>query len=158
MDLNAAQRLLMLLEASGRPFQRMSHPRVDSSAKAAEVRGTPLHIGGKSLVMKGDGVFGLFVLPGTRRTHGTLIRRELGLSRLRFATPQELAELTGLEPGCVPPFGHPVFDLPLYVDQATADNAEIAFSLADHEQSVRMRTADYLEVARPLRIFSFSRD
>lgn len=75
---------------------------------------------------------------------------------MRFATAEELLALTGLTPGCVPPFGHPIFDIPLYVDRSIVDNDEIAFSAGLHTASIRMRTADYLRAAQPAATFSFS--
>ena len=56
----------------------------------------------------------------------------------------------------MPPFGRPVFDLPLYVDAVTAEQALIAFTLADHEKSAIMATADWLDVVQPTAIADLS--
>ncbi len=141
----------------GVDYERIVHPPTHSAEQASEVRGTPLAIGGKSLVFKlGKRDFAMLVVSGARRTSNRAIRHGLGVQRLRFARPEELRHHTGLTPGCVPPFGRPVFDLPLYVDQGTVDQERIAFSLASHEESVVMRTADWLRIANPTRIFPFS--
>lgn len=118
-----------------------------------------LAIGGKSLLFKigKRPDFRLLVLSAARRTDNRLIRKHFGVQKLRFARTEELLEHTGLRPGCVPPFGRPIFDLPLYVDQELADKAEIAFTPADHRISVRMAMADYLAVAAPVDVFAFSR-
>lgn len=115
-------------------------------------------MGGKSLVFKLQTGFALFVLSGARRTDNRLLRKHLGIQRLRFARLEELTALTSLTPGCVPPFGRPIFDLPLYVDAATVAQDEIAFSLASHTSSVRMRTADWLAIADPTDIYTFAVD
>ena len=141
----------------GVPHQRIDHPPVATAQDAARLRGTPLSIGGKSLVMKADGQFALFVISAARRSQGRQIRRHLKASRLRFATPAELLALTGLTPGCIPPLGRPVLDLPLYVDQSIVDNAQIAFSAGRHTVSMVMATADYLAVARPEAVLDFGR-
>jgi Ala-tRNA(Pro) deacylase len=141
----------------GVPHERLVHPPTRSATEAAEVRGTPLAIGGKSLLFKlGKRDFAMLVVSGAKRTSNRAIRHALGIQRLRFARPEELLARTGLTPGCVPPFGRPVFDVPLYVDAGTAAQARIAFSLASHEESVVMRTEDWLRIARPERIFPFS--
>ena len=100
----------------------------------------------------------LFVLSAARRTDNRPMRHHLGVQKLRFARREELLTHTGLEPGCVPPFGHPLFNLPVYVDASLAAGEEIAFTAADHRLSIRMAMGDYLAVARPAGIFDFSRD
>ena len=154
--MDAAQRLTELLEASGRPVRWLEHAYADTAESVAEARGTPLAIGGKSLVFKLPDGFALFVLSGARRVDSKAIRRRFG-GKLRFATREELHALTGLVPGCVPPFGRPLFEVELYVDAHTAEQPEIAFSAAEHTRSARMATADYLAVAQPADIFRFSR-
>ena len=101
--------------------------------------------------------FRLFVVSAALRTDNRPMRRFFGVQKLRFARREELLSLTGLEPGCVPPFGRPLFDLPLYVDAGIAAGDEIAFTAADHRVSIRMKMADYLAVAKPEAVFSFSR-
>lgn len=146
-----------LLHSSGRPFDLIDHGHASTANEVAQVRGTPLAMGGKSLVFKLQTGFAMFVLSGERRTDNRLLRKHLGIQRLRFARLDELKALTGLTPGCVPPFGRPLFDLPLYVDSATAAQAEIAFSAGSHTQSIRMRTADWLAIAQPVDIYGFSK-
>jgi len=98
----------------------------------------------------------MFVVSAARRTDAKAIRAFLGARRLRFATPDELLNVTGLTPGCVPPFGRPIFDVPLYVDESIVQNRQIAFSAGDHEVSIIMDTRDYLTVAKPDAVFRFS--
>lgn len=74
---------------------------------------------------------------------------------MRFATRDELLELTGLEPGSIPPFGRPMIDLDLYVDQSIVDNDKIAFNAGSLTDSIIMSTKDYLEIAKPS-ILNFS--
>jgi len=76
------------------------------------------------------------------------VRRTLGIRSLRFATPEEVTELTGLLPGAIPPFGQ-LFGLPTYCDQAIADEAKINFNAGDRAISVAMAASDYLAVERP---------
>ncbi len=139
------------------PHRRIVHDPISGAQDAAELRGTPLVIGGKALVMKVDGMFAVFAISAARSSQGRMIRRHFGASRLRFATKGELLSLTGLTPGCVPPLGRPIFDLPLFVDQSIADNDRIAFSAGSHTVSLELAVPDYLAIARPEAIFSFAR-
>ena len=152
-----------LLETEQVEFRELHHEPTYTSADAARVRGEELRNGGKALLMKVNGDFSLFVLPAERRVHSAQIRKQLGTRRMRFATPEELRQLTaeeghpGLVPGSVPPFGKPILPFPLYVDNGIQENERIAFNAGSLTDSVIMSVHDYLEVARPERIFAFSR-
>ncbi|GIS60881.1 MAG: hypothetical protein CM1200mP2_31060 [Planctomycetaceae bacterium] len=104
-------------------FREVHHEPTRTSEDSARVRGEELRNGGKALVMKLDDDFALFVLPADRRAHSGTIRRTLGVRKMRFASAEELAELTaaegrpGLVPGSVPPFGQPILPFPLYVER-----------------------------------------
>ena len=141
-----------LLDGAGVAWERLRHPPLgaaNSSANAAEVRGTPLRIGGKALVLKADKRFVVATFSAAARLDSGAFRRALGLRKLRFATRVELQELTGLVPGCVPPFGRPVLDLPLYADRSLLENARIAFTPGLLDRSIVMDSADWRSVAQP---------
>lgn len=84
------------------------------------------------------------------------LQRLVGARKLRFASREELGERTGgLVPGCVPPFGKPILDFPLYVDEAATRNDRIAFNAGMLTRSIVMPMADYLATANPI-IASFA--
>jgi len=58
---------------------------------------------------------------------------------------EELLELTGLRPGCVPPFGS-LFGLPTWCDQALTAQTRINFNIGDHSVSVGIRFDDYRRI------------
>jgi prolyl-tRNA editing enzyme YbaK/EbsC (Cys-tRNA(Pro) deacylase) len=151
-----------LLQKQQCVFRELHHEPTLTSEDAARVRNEPLRNGGKALLMKIDTSFALFVLPANRRANSKAIRRELGIRKTRFATAEELAELTsgparpGLVPGSVPPFGEPILPFPLYVDSAIRDNQRIAFNAGSLTDSIIMDLPDYLTLASPQKIFEFS--
>ena len=108
--------------------------------------------------MKGDDQFRLFILPANRKLDSGAIRRELGIKKLRFATPDKLLELTGLVPGSVPPFGPPILPFELILDAAIERNPRIAFNAGSLTDSIILALPDYLAVARPSRVFAFSEE
>jgi len=148
------------LKQAGSAYDVIEHAYADTSETVAIARGTPLNWGGKSLVFKlgKKEDFAVFAINAHRAINSKAIRRFIGLSRLRFARPEELLELTGLKPGCVPPFGHPIFNLPLYVDASLPPQEDIAFSVGTHTASLTMKTAAYLAAAQPVAIFDFSEE
>jgi prolyl-tRNA editing enzyme YbaK/EbsC (Cys-tRNA(Pro) deacylase) len=144
------ERLLALLATSGRPHEVLHHPPARTATEAAEARGTPLDIGGKSILFSVERLgFVLVVVGSDRRVEGRALRRALGVQRYRFATETELATVTGLRPGEVPPFGRPLFEAALVVGDDIAARPEIAFAAASDRVSVRMATADWIALASP---------
>jgi len=145
-----------LLTAHGIAFTELRHEPTRTSEDSAKARGEALRVGGKALLLRCDETFGLFVLPADRKLDSAAIRRTLPCKRLRFATADELRELTGLVPGSVPPFGEPILPFPLHVDAAIAQNEKIAFNAGSLTDSIILPVNDYLAVARPALVFPFS--
>jgi len=145
-----------LLTEAGVTFREVHHEPTRTSEESAKARGEELRIGGKALLMKGDDGFRLFVLPADRKLDSGAIRREFGWKKMRFATPEELSELTGLVPGSVPPFGSPILPFDLCLDQAVTQNPRIAFNAGSLTDSVILAMSDYLAVAKPSCVFAFS--
>lgn len=97
----------------------------------------------------------LFVLSAARKLDSGAIRHHFGIRRLRFATREELHEMTGLTPGAVPPFGRPILPFDLFVDRSIVENDRIAFNAGSLTLSIIMGVQDYLGLARPT-ILEFS--
>ena len=152
---NVTDAIRTLLESAGVTYRTVEHPPTHTSEESAQARGEPLHIGGKAILLKTDDVFRLFVLPADRKLDSAAIKRELGVKKTRFATAEELMQLTGLVPGSVPPFGQPVLPFELFVDEAIQQNDRIAFNAGSLTISFVVPMADYLRVAQP-RVFAFS--
>ena len=106
------------------------------------------------MLKAGDSFF-VFVLSAALKLDSQAVKKHLGVKSLRFATAEELMELTGLVPGSVPPFGEPVLPFSLYVDESIEANDRIAFNAGSLTESLVLSTADYLRVAGG-EIFRFS--
>lgn len=136
------------LTERGVAFTVSRHEPVFTSEQAAAVRGTALASGAKALIVKAGDHFVLLVVPADRKLDSRKARASLGVKALRFATPDEVLERTGLRPGSIPPFGS-LFGLPTYCDPALADHASINFNAGDHAISVQMAPADFLRAEQP---------
>src|SRR6188768_1156312 len=95
-------RIRGLLEENQAPYRLVEHPPTRTSEESAAARGEPLEVGAKALLLKTDDVFRLFVLCADMQLDSGAVRRHLNVKKTRFATPEELLELTGLVPGSVP--------------------------------------------------------
>ena len=150
MATDVTEKLRALLTEHGVPFREIEHEPTFTSQESARVRGEPLEVGAKALVMKTGADFSLFVLPADRKVDSGAIRRHLGLNTLRFATPEELLALTGLVPGSVPPFGNPILPMQLFADdQVGTAHDRIAFNAGSLTRSFVLATADWRSVALP---------
>ena len=136
------------LKQRGIAFQVLRHEPVYTSEEAARVRGTPLASGAKALICKGDDRMVMFVMPADLKLASRAIRRAQGWRKLRFASREEVAQITGLTPGSIPPFGS-LFGLPTFCDRRLGENETINFNAGDHSISVSMRYADFIAAEQP---------
>ena len=147
--------ILELLDGEGITYRRISHEPTRTSEDSARARGEALETGGKALLLKAGEDFSVFVLSAALKLDSSAVKKRLGVKSLRFATADELMDLTGLVPGSVPPFGEPVLPFPLFVDESIEANDRIAFNAGSLTDSVVLSTVDYLRVAGG-EIFRFS--
>ena len=148
MSASVFQQIEVMLAQQGLGYQVLRHEPVYTSEEAARIRGTPLASGAKALICKGEDRFVMFVVPADRKLDSHAARRAKGWRKLRFATREEVLELTGLAPGSIPPFGS-LFGLPTLCDERLGDNDVINFNAGDHSISVSMRYADYVLAEKP---------
>ncbi len=141
--------LVRRLTTGGVPFTLLHHAPVFTSEEAAAIRGAPLCTGAKALILKIDGQFLMAVLPADRSLDSKALCAAVGARKSRFATKEEVYELTKLTPGSIPPFGS-LFNLPTWCDEGLASNERINFNAASHAISMNMAYADYAAHERPM--------
>lgn len=149
--------IVAMLNAAGVPYRAVHHEPTYTSEESARARGEDVRIGGKALLVKGGDVFRLFVLSAALKLDADALKQRLGVKKTRFATAEELKELTGLVPGSVPPFGRPILPFDLFIDESITRNAKIAFNAGSLTDSLILATADYLRVASG-EVFAFGRE
>jgi Ala-tRNA(Pro) deacylase len=141
-------RLNELLTRSGVPFTISHHEPVFTSEEAAAIRGVPLSSGAKALVVKVGDAFRMLIVPADRKLDSKKTRESLAVKSTRFATRDEVEQITTLQPGSIPPFGS-LFGLQTIVDPALGLNESINFNAGDHAISIQLRYEDYVQVERP---------
>jgi Ala-tRNA(Pro) deacylase len=147
-DLSIFERLCQRLDTAGIRYDVLRHEAVYTSEAAAAVRASSLASGAKALVCKVDDRILMVVLSADRKLASKLVRKELGAKSLRFATREEVEQVTGLAPGSIPPFGS-LFGLPTYCDERLGHEPRINFNAGDHSISISMTYADYIAVEQP---------
>ncbi len=151
------ERIQALLSESGVVYRAVHHEPTLTSEDSARARGEELRIGGKALLLKVNDEFRLFVLSAALQLDSGAIKQRFSAKKTRFASAEELRALTGLVPGSVPPFGHPILPFALYVDDSIMANEKIAFNAGSLTDSIIMSVVDYRTLANP-EIFTFSKE
>jgi prolyl-tRNA editing enzyme YbaK/EbsC (Cys-tRNA(Pro) deacylase) len=145
------------LQEAGIPFREVQHEATHTSSESAAARGEDLKVGAKALLVRFDDQFGNFVLPADRQLDSGAVKRHLHAKRLRFATPEELAQWTGLVPGSLPPFGQPILPFELFADTSLGVGVDhIAFNAGSLTVSIVMLATDWEALAKPRR-FDFAK-
>jgi Ala-tRNA(Pro) deacylase len=88
----------------------------------------------------------LIVLPCSQKLDTKKFKSNFGIKDLRFATPDEVWNLTGLQIGAIPPLGK-LFEIKTYVDQSLGTNEQIAFNAGDRCRSIIVKYADYIKIS-----------
>lgn len=168
MNQEAFEKILELFDAKSIRYQVFAHPECRTSEESARVRkeaGIPDAIGAKALLCKADfrqgSEFVVFVLPGTHSLDkGKLKERLTDLKQFRFATTEELFDIAGVVPGCMPPFGGQVFKKVsrLYVSSALNSFPRVAFNAAKLDTSLTLATEDYFSAVVPTDVMGFSKE
>ena len=141
-------------------YETFEHEPVRTSEEAAKTRsGYELHHGAKAIILrvkksKKDKQFVMIVFPADQKFNNSTVKTYFDAKDIRFATDEEVHELTGgVQSGGVPPFGN-LFDLPVYVTPELFENERIVFNAGDRRFSVGMKSADYQQLVEPI-VFSF---
>jgi len=137
-------RLVALLEDEGVEFRLTHHDPVTTSEAAAAVRGAALNTGAKAMLVNGRDGFVLAVLAAYRKIDWKRLSPLVGKGA-RFANDEELAALTGLTKGAVPPFGR-LFGVPTIYDESLLEVEDVNFNAGSHTHSVWMRRDDLIRV------------
>lgn len=135
--------------------ETFEHEPVRTSQQAALTRpGYTLRQGAKAMIVKiyrakTDSNFVMLVFPADKKFNSKKVQSALGIKNLRFATEQEVSEITnGVQVGGVPPFGN-LFGLDVYADPSIFQNEKMVFNAGDRGFSLAMKTDDYRAIVKP---------
>lgn len=154
LDMTAFSKLKAFLDENKVSYEYKEHEEVRTSEEAAKARGEDIKIGAKAMILKADENFIMLVLSAAKKIDSRRVKEILGVKSLRFATPEEVNQLTGCVPGGVPPFAN-IFNLGLLVDKTLPMNEFMAFNAGERTKSLKIKTQDYLLLLKP-RIEEFS--
>ncbi|KKQ24342.1 MAG: hypothetical protein US40_C0005G0016 [Candidatus Roizmanbacteria bacterium GW2011_GWC2_37_13] len=136
-------------------FETFEHEPVKTSEEASKIRpGYSLKQGAKAMIIRAknnetDKKFVMLVLPGDLRFDNDKVKKVLQKKDVRFATPDEIGEVTGgVQIGGVPPFGD-LFNIEVIADPKIFENEKIVFNAGDRCYSIAMKSEDYKKFINP---------
>lgn len=143
------ERLEQYLHENNVPFEVMAHRQAYTMPEVAAA----LHVSGKQVakvvVVKLDAEIVLLVMPSPRRLSMAKVRASLGAKKASLAREEDFAHLfPDCATGAMPPFGN-LYDVPVYVDQALAEEANIVFRVGTHRHTMRVAYADFARLVQP---------
>ena len=133
-------------------FQRMPHQPTYSAQRLAH----ELHVSGrevaKTVLLRANGGhhFVVAVLPASKTINLDKASKVLGKGKVQLATEIEIsAHCPDCDFGVLPPFGSR-YGMKTIVDSSLADDEEIVFEGNTHDEAVRMRFDEFVQLEDPL--------
>jgi prolyl-tRNA editing enzyme YbaK/EbsC (Cys-tRNA(Pro) deacylase) len=151
-----ADRICQLFANAEYSYQRFEHEPVCTSEEAYEARpGYTLEQGAKAIIVRvkprggGEKYFHMLALAGSDRFDTKAAKAALAASDMRFATNEEVAELTeGVQPGGIPPMGS-LFSLETTADPHIFEHETVIFNAGDRRVSVAVAAAALKAIEQP---------
>ena len=147
-------RLKAHLEQAHASYAPVTHVPARSSQYAASVLHVPGKDVAKTVVLRSGAQILLAVLPASYHVNLHKLAATVG-APVELVDERECYKLfPDCQSGAVPPFGE-LYGLPVYLDEALAEDPEIIFSAGTLSDGIRMGNADFVHLVRP-RICSFA--
>lgn len=138
------------------PFQVVHHPLAYTAQEVAAAEHVPGKLVAKVVMAYAGDKIVMLALPAPFRVDLGKATAALGAEDVRLAQEEEFAPLfPDCEVGAMPPFGN-LYDVPVYVDKALAEDETIVFQAGTHTDTVSMKYADYQRLVKP-RVAEFAR-
>jgi len=147
--MNCKERLDAYLRENKVPFQVIHHPLAYTAQEVAAAEHVPGKMLAKLVMVFADGKLVMLALPAPHRADLNKAAVALGAREVRLAHEEEFAAaFPDCEVGAMPPFGN-LYDLPVYVDNALAEDETIIFSAGTHTDTISMKYADFERLVKP---------
>ncbi len=130
-------------------FKKRTHRESFTAQELAAAEHEPGRFVAKPVIVKADGELIMAVVPASHRVNCDRLAEALPAEQVELAAEADFAgRFAECELGAEPPLGN-LFNMPMIVDQAIADDEHILFQAGKHDESILMRTRDYLQITQP---------
>jgi Ala-tRNA(Pro) deacylase len=144
------KQLKAFLRKSGADFITLPHPPAYTAQQLAHHGHIPGDRVAKTVIIELDGKMAMLVMPSTWRIHWDRLSDVLETDFLELADEMEFKDrFPDCEVGAMPPFGN-LFNMAVYCSEALTREPDIAFPAGSHEESIHMKTEDFLALVDPV--------
>jgi Ala-tRNA(Pro) deacylase len=142
-------RLEQYLRENGVPFEVQYHPRAITAQEVAATEHVPGKMLAKVVMVLVDGEMVMLSLPAPYQVDLEKVGKVLGAEVARLADEEEFeGAFPDCEVGAMPPFGN-LYGMPIYVEEALAEDETIFFRAGTHTDTMSVRYADYEQLVEP---------
>ncbi len=148
--MSVPKNLKKFLDKNHASYQPLTHERVITTSEVAEVHHTPGREVIKSVVIKDNENYYLFILPSSKEVDFSRIRKILNSKSVDLASEEDFKEIfSDCELGAMPPFGE-LYGLKTYADEMLKEDANVLFNAGTHEDTVKMSFEDFNKCGHPI--------
>jgi len=143
-------RLVDYLRENGVPFEVQHHPKVITAQEVAATEHVPGRMLAKVVIVLADGEMVMLSLPAPYQVDLKKVGKVLGAKEARLAKEEEFeGAFPDCEVGAMPPFGN-LYGLPVYVEEALAEDETIVFRAGTHTDIMSVRYVDFEQLVEPI--------
>jgi Ala-tRNA(Pro) deacylase len=147
--LNCKDRLEDYLRKNAVPFEVQHHPRVVTAQEVAATEHIPGKMLAKTVMVLADGEMVMLALPASYQVDLEKAGGVLEAAEVRLAEEEEFENaFPDCEVGAMPLFGN-LYDLPVYVEEALAEDETIFFRAGTHTDTMSVGYADFERLVEP---------
>ncbi len=149
--MSCKEKLEVHLREHAVPFEVHHHPPAYTAQGVAQAE----HVSGRTMVKVvmafADGKMVMLAVPAPRHVDLVKAAEATGAKEVRLAHEDEFAAaFPDCDVGAMPPFGN-LYGIPVYVDAELAEDESIVFNAGTHEDTIRMKYADFERLVKPSR-------
>ena len=147
--LDCKDRLENYLRENAVSFEVQHHPRVVTAQKVAATEHIPGKMLAKTVMVLADGEMSMLALPAPYEVDLEKMGEVLGAREVRLAEEEEFEDtFPDCEVGAMPPFGN-LYELPVYVEEALAEDETIFFRAGTHTETLSLKYTDFEQLVQP---------
>jgi Ala-tRNA(Pro) deacylase len=131
------------------PFDIRHHPRAVTAQEVAASEHVPGKMLAKTVMVLADGKMVMLALPAPYQVDMEKASTALGAGEVHLALEGEFeGTFPDCEVGAMPPFGN-LYEVPVYVEEALAEDETIVFRAGTHTDTMSVRYADFERLVEP---------